>query len=207
MGVGGEKAGKIMLQPISLSSVSVKITHFSIVRKTLGTRILGGGGTNSGQPDNKRTLVLTEQQELELSPGVPLVTPQLFLDLLVDALLFLGLLGQATRHCSGGTAFVSALLWRPGPPPQRRRRRRTAGCCGAPVIVRCDVHRPCSPPPPPPPPTRPAAVDASCHSTVTTAPCLTKNAAAPCVLLAESTSSAPTTTTTTSPSTGGRPSP
>lgn len=36
--------------------------------------------------------VLTEQQEFELSPGVPLVTPQLSFDLLVDALLFLGLL-------------------------------------------------------------------------------------------------------------------
>lgn len=112
--------------------------------------------------------VLTEQQEFELSPGVPLVTPQLSFDLLVDALLFLGLLRQATRHFSGD----SSSTLRPGPP----RRRKTVGCRGASVITCCAVHPPYSAPPPPPP-TRPAAADTSCHSTVTrSAPCLTKNA-------------------------------
>lgn len=140
--------------------------------------------------------VLTKQQEFELTAGVPLVTPQLSLDLLVNALLFLGLFGQATRHCSGN----SRSTLRPGPP----RRRRTVGCCGAPVITWCAAQPPFSPPPPP---TRPAAADASCHSTVTSAPCLTKNS-----LCCVSTSTTTTTTTvavghpTTATTTGGTPS-
>lgn len=148
--------------------------------------------------------VLTEQQELELSPGVPLVTPQLSLDFLVDALLFLGLLGQAARHCNGSSTL------RPGPP----RRRRTVGCCGAPVITCCAVLlRLFQQPPPPPPPTRPAAADASCHSTVTTAPCLAKKRTVCCV---SSTSTTALTavvrhpriavTTTTTTTTGDTPS-
>lgn len=123
-------------------------------------------------------MVLTKQQEFKLSPGVSLVTPQLSFNLLVDALLLLGLFRQATRHCSGNRSSTL----RPGPP----RLRRTVGCCGAPVITCCAIHPPFSPPPPP---TRLAAADASCHSTVTTAACLTTNAL--CVVLSTS-----TTTTT-----------
>ena len=44
---------------------------------------------------------LTEQQQLELPPGIPLVLPQLPLDLSVDPLLLLLLLREATRHHCG----------------------------------------------------------------------------------------------------------
>ena len=43
-------------------------------------------------------LSLAQQKELELSSRVAFVLPQLFLDLLVDALLFLRLLAHAARH-------------------------------------------------------------------------------------------------------------
>ena len=44
---------------------------------------------------------LTEQQQLELPPGIPLVLPQLPLDLGVDPLLLLLLLREAARHYCG----------------------------------------------------------------------------------------------------------
>ena len=44
---------------------------------------------------------LTEQQQLELPPGIPLVLPQLWLDLCVDPLLLLLLLREAARHHCG----------------------------------------------------------------------------------------------------------
>ena len=44
---------------------------------------------------------LTEQQQLELPPGIPLVFPQLALDLGVDPLLLLLLLREAARHHCG----------------------------------------------------------------------------------------------------------
>ena len=44
---------------------------------------------------------LTEQQQLELPPGIPLVLPQLALDLGVDPLLLLLLLREAARHHCG----------------------------------------------------------------------------------------------------------
>lgn len=41
---------------------------------------------------------LTQQQQLQLPAGVPLVSAQLPLDLVVDPSGFLGLLAEAARH-------------------------------------------------------------------------------------------------------------
>lgn len=43
-------------------------------------------------------MALTEQQQLQLAPRIPLVPSQLSLNLLIDALLLLGLLRETTLH-------------------------------------------------------------------------------------------------------------
>lgn len=72
---------------------------------------------------------LTEQQQLELPTRVAFVASQLALDLLVDALLLLGLLAHAARH--GGD--VPAALSHPQP---------LAIICGGPAQPAMPTHEP-----------------------------------------------------------------
>lgn len=60
---------------------------------------------------------LTEQQQLELAPGVALVPPQLLLDLGVNPLGLLHLIAEATRHHGLQSHRPGPGARRPPPPP------------------------------------------------------------------------------------------
>lgn len=51
----------------------------------------------------KKRPQLTQKQKLQLAPGIALISSQLPFNLLIDSLLFLGLLGQAALHFDGGS--------------------------------------------------------------------------------------------------------
>lgn len=105
----------------------------------------GGAEVRREGPLRAAAAVLTEQQQLELPAGVPLVPAELPLNLVVDPPGFLGLLAQAARH--DGLQSHSFKV----PPLQPRRH---------PLLTRAHTHPPALAPPRqrwPPSPRRPGA--------------------------------------------------
>lgn len=105
------------------------------------------GSTRTVAADPAGPAALTEQQQLELAPGVALIPPQLLLDLGVDPLGLLHLIAEATRHHGlqshrpgpGRPPATPAAAPRPGPrlepprprPPGPRRRPPGRPVCSA----------------------------------------------------------------------------